>query len=458
MTIDLDSVHRTAKVLVDSGEAASIEEAEGELARYALQVDVGSDVKENGTGQAIVLTTVNAGARAFLGGVQVRLADDPVLTSGWDAGRPLSQAVRRYGGTIVTDLDDHLPTICVGEPGRAVRGRPILRATFDGWTAGVVEGTVTPLAERSWFVPAGVAAGGIAVAEAFEARRGDLRAARRDQGISLWRPEIDWKLREAIGPDDVDIAPSRVWVVGLGHLGQAYLWALGLLPYTDPASVMLMLQDDDHITKANESTGLLTPVADWRGRQKARALAELLEGRGFVTAITERRFRPAQGPRGDEPRLALIGVDNPETRASLSDAGFEMMVDAGLGGGPDHYLALQLHVFPAGRRSSDVLGWRERVHAGDDALLRLPAYRTMLDESGDRCGTLEVAGRTVAAAFVGATAGALVIAEATRYLAGEHRYAVIDVTLRDLAARGVVEAVAPPPAGNPGFARLRGRS
>jgi hypothetical protein len=455
MTMDPDAVHRTAKVLVDSGEAASIEEAERELSRYVLQIDVGPDSDQSWTHQAILLTAVNAGARAFLGGVRVRLSGDSTLGSGWDAGRPLSQAVQRLGGTIIHDLEDHVPTICVGEPSRRIRGSPILRATFDGWAAGVMEGPSTSMPERGRFVPAGVAAGAIAVAEAFQSRRGDPRAGRRQQGISLWRPEIGWQLPGACGSDDIDIAPSRVWVIGLGHLGQAYLWTLGLLPYADLTAVTLMLQDDDRITKANESTGLLTPLVEWRGRRKARALGEFLDSRGFVTAITERRFQPGHWPHGDEPRLALVGVDNPETRMSLSDAGFEVVIDAGLGGGPDHYLDLQLHAFPASRRSGDVPGWRDRVQTGGDALLDLPAYRTMLEESGDRCGTVEVAGRTVAAAFVGATAGALVISEAIRYLAGEHRYSVVDATLRDLAALQAVEATDPPFAGNPGFARLR---
>ncbi len=453
--MDLDAVHRTAKVLVDSGEAASIEEAERELSRYVLQIDVCPDADQSWTHHAIVLTAVNAAARAFLGGVRVRLSGDSKLGFGWDAGRSLSHAVRRLGGTIVEDLEDDVPTICVGELRRGSRGRPVLRATFDGWAAGVMEGSSTSMPERGWFVPAGVAAGAIAVAEAFQSRRGDPRAGRRQQGISLWRPEIGWQLPEACGPDDIDIAPSRLWVIGLGHLGQAYLWTLGLLPYADLAEVALMLQDDDRITKANESTGLLTPTAEWRGRRKARALGELLDRRGLATAITELRFQPGHGPHGDEPRMALVGVDNPETRRSLSDAGFEMVVDAGLGSGPDHYLDMQLHVFPAGRRSGDVPGWRDRVQTGGEALLDLPAYRTMQEESGDRCGTVEIAGRTVAAAFVGATAGALVISEAIRYLAGEHRYAVVDATLRDLAALQAVEATDPSPAGNPGFARLR---
>lgn len=266
-----------------------------------------------------------------------------------------------------------VPTVCVGEAGPDSHGRPIVRATFDGWTAGVVEGTETPLAEHSWFIPAGVAAGGIAVAEVFQARRGDLRAGRRRHGISLWRPEVDWLQPEAIGPDDVDIAPSRLWLTGLGHLGQAYLWTLGLLPYADPTLVMTMLQDDDRITKANRSTGLLTPT-EWMGRRKARVLAGVLEGRGFKTAITERRFHAGDGPTGDEPRLALVGVDNPETRSRLSDAGFELVIDAGLGGGPVHYLDLKTHTFPAVRRSDEIPGWRGGTRAGGEALMDLPAY------------------------------------------------------------------------------------
>ena len=455
MSIEAEAVHRTAKIFADSGEAPSMEEAQAELGRFVLQIEVGRDVVENRSRQAIVLTAVNAGARAFFGGVRVRLAEDTILEFGWDAGRSLSQAVQRYGGVLVSDLHEDLPTVCVGEPGRAVRGRPILRATFDGWTGGVMEGPATTLGERSWFVPAGVVAGGIAVAEAFQSRRGDVRAGRRAHGISLWRPEIDWLLGDALGPDDVDIAPGRLWATGLGHLGQAYLWTIGLLPYADPGAVMIMLQDDDLVSRANESTGLLTPAGKWRGRRKARALAEALDARGFATAITERRLWPGHGPRGSEPRLGLIGVDNPETRTCLSDVGFEAAVDAGLGAGPVHYLDFQTHTFPAGRRSDEVRGWREAADVVDEGILDLPAYKRMMEESGDRCGTLEVAGRAAAAAFVGAVVGGLVIAEATRYLTGEHRYAVIDASLRDLTGRHAVEAVDPSPARNPGFARLR---
>jgi hypothetical protein len=305
MSIDPDAVHRTAKVLLDAGEEDSIAAAEAELGRYVLQIDVGSGISGNASRQALVLTAVNAGARAFLGGVRVRLAEDSVVEIGWDVGRPLSEAVQRYGGVIVTTLTEDAPTVCVGEATPDVRGRPLLRATFDGWSAGVAEGAQSVLAERNWFVPAGVAAGGIAVAEAFQARRGDPRAGRRRQGISLWRPELDWERPDAVGPKDIGIAPSRLWLIGLGHLGQAYLWTLGLLPYATPEEVTLLLQDDDRLTEANRSTGLLT-FDGWERQSKTRYLAAALEARGFRTAVVERRFQPGQGPCGDEPRLALV--------------------------------------------------------------------------------------------------------------------------------------------------------
>ena len=55
--------------------------------------------------------------------------------------------------------------------------------------------------------------------------------------------------------------PTRLWLIGLGHLGQAYLFALGLLPYERPSDLHLLLQDDDIVTPSTESTSILTDAA-----------------------------------------------------------------------------------------------------------------------------------------------------------------------------------------------------
>ena len=76
--------------------------------------------------------------------------------------------------------------------------------------------------------------------------RGMPAAGRRALGLSLWRPgpEADWLQPDESEPP-LTYLPSRLWLIGLGHLGQAYLWGLGLLPYKDPADVALVLQDID---------------------------------------------------------------------------------------------------------------------------------------------------------------------------------------------------------------------
>jgi len=81
-----ENLHRTAKQLFESGQASSFAEAEELLRRLVLQVDVGPDLHVRPAEQAALMTSINAGARAFLGGVRVRLVDDRPLGVGWAAG------------------------------------------------------------------------------------------------------------------------------------------------------------------------------------------------------------------------------------------------------------------------------------------------------------------------------------------------------------------------------------
>ncbi len=83
----------------------------------------------------------------------------------------------------------------------------------------------------------------LAVAEVFQRLRGNL-AGDRDVGLSLWDPRAPW--RSSSGPA-VWVAPSKLWVLGLGHLGRAFLWTLGLLPFERPTDVELTLQDFDRL-------------------------------------------------------------------------------------------------------------------------------------------------------------------------------------------------------------------
>ena len=456
MTSLADTLDRTSKMFADSGDAQTFAEMETIHATYRLQVHIGV-VADNPALQAAALTIVNSGARAFKGGVRVVLSQDCTLQTGWRQGALLSSAIEAFGGEAVPDLSDEDPTICVGDTDCTVRGSFVLRAVASGWAGGVVEGQESSIPETDAFVLAGVAAGGIAVAEAFERRRGkNLLAGRRSQGLSLWQPPLPWLDPEAHGPNDVVYVPAAWWIVGLGHLGQGYLWSIGMLPYAEPNTVRLLLQDDKYIKKASESTGLLIPpgsTTTLAPDRKTRVLARTLDDRGFQTTITERRLESGDGARGQEPRLALIGVDNLPTRRSISGtSGFELILDCGLGTGPTEYLDISIHSFPAARPSDQVPSWQdsgEHVDPPDD----LPAYTDITARTGDPCGTVQAAGESVAATFVGATAGALVVAEAIRALRAEHQHDIINLTLRGLDDLVLVPSRRPPLT-NVGYAQL----
>ena len=184
------------------------------------------------------------------------------------------------------------------------------------------------------------------------------------------------------------------------------------------------------------------------GRQKTRAMAEWAEARGFKTTIIERNFTSDFRIDAREPAVALIGVDNALARQSIEDVGFGRVIEAGLGRGPRDFLGVDLHTFPASMPARDV--WREIADTEVD--IAQPAYKALLGQSKDRCGTVRLAGRSIGAPFVGVTAASLVIAELARLTLGGARYEMISCHLRDLQGRTVVRGE-PWPAFNPGSIR-----
>lgn len=424
-------LHRTGKLFIDTGRAANPEVARAILEEMALQVDVGSGIEHLPASQAALLTIINAGHRAFLGGVRVRIDNDAVLTTGWGKGLRLSEAVPRFGGQLVDAQDGDLPTLVVGEPTRPTTGKPILHVVTDGWCGGVTESATGP-SRGDGITLAGVMAGGLGVSEVFQHCLGSTLAARRDVGVSLWRPDLAWQDPDAAGPP-LHWLPRSAWFLGLGHLGQAYAWSLGWLPYATPSNATAYLMDVDTVIEGNLATGLLLSPDDVRKR-KTRVVAERLESLGLRTALVERLFDDTLRPVRDEPGLAFGGFHDPVPRRMLGGNRFGRVIDGGLGGGPVGYLDIQLHTFPS--RLDPATAFGTDVETGPADLL--PAYEAEAlrrieagESAGDaRCGMLEFAGITVAAAFVGSVASALVLADPLRVLHEGNDYAVIGLDLR----------------------------
>lgn len=433
MTIDIDQLDRIQKLALDTGDATTIEEAAEIFSRYVLQVDVRNDGLEGSTAEAAFSTILNTAPRAFQGGVRVRLAREQQLEYGWVKGKSAGEAIADYGCEQVSTLSDDFPTLILGTPPQTwPTGGLCMAVTHAGWAGGVLSRPGMYLPRRPEFPPAGVLAGAIGVAEAFQAVRGNVRAGRRDHGLSLWRPDIQWVDPSGFGPEMSGLlAPDKVHLLGLGHLGQAYLWTLGWLPYPNPAQVEFVLQDVDVLNEANLATSMLAVKADV-GRKKTRVVADAVEGLGFGTRLYERRFDENDRAGDDDPSIALVGVDNPYTRSLLGQPGWSLIIDVGLGAGAGDYLDARLHSFPAER--SPEQEWGGRRGTFDETVLDLPAYQELERRLGDRCGAIMVAGRAVGAAFVGAFASSVAVAELLRYYADdERRHTVLDLSLRNLS-------------------------
>lgn len=413
--IDQTQLHRTAKIFMDSGRAATHQEALAILYGFRLNVLAGPEVGQSIQHQQALLSLVNAGRRTFLGGVFVSGPTAGPLLAHLADGLTLGDGIEALGGQIADAPDASSPLAVIGNPPSVPPGPACWQLTWQGWRGGVV-----PIKQGIRLTDYGanpltpVLAASVCAAEVFAWCAGDhAMAGKRSAGLSLWRPGAPW-LSPDLSEPQISLLPSRLWLIGLGNLGQAYAWLLACLPYKDAAAVELVLQDFDTIAESNDSTSLLSTKAKI-GIKKTRVVGAWLERRGFNTTFEERRFGSWSNRMDQEPGVALCGVDNALARADLDKAGFDLVVESGLGGGPDGFRNFSVHTFPASRRSEQVWPRHMGARAAD---VSLPAYSALRAAGLDECGLAQLASRTVGVPFVGLLAGTLVMSELLRRLHG----------------------------------------
>ncbi len=433
-TLDADSMHRLAKMALDAGEVSSPEEAVELFARYRLRLHAGSGWAETLAGQACFLTALNTAARAFLGGVEVYGDLNSVLRVPLYEGREARYVIAELGGTVVSSADTDLPTLVIGSTAPTMPPPFCVQLSWDHWRCSIAPASAgTPLICTNDNPLAGVAAAALGVNEAFSHIRGDQPdAGHRSFGLSLWDPLAVTDGRDEVhqGPA-LSYLPQALWLVGLGHLGQAYAWMLGMLPYPSDARPHLVLQDFDKAAKSNLSTCMLLSAADLK-KKKVRVVAQRLEAAGFTTALVERRFGPHHQLMVDEPTTVLFGVDNPTARRDLETAGFSFAVEAGLGSGYRDFRNIRTHTFPGSKTPTQIWTADTAVQAGVELS---DTYKKLAEERDDLCGITQLASRAVATPFVGSLAATLVLAEVMRPLHGGPIHATLDLQMKSLRFR-----------------------
>lgn len=419
---DPDSFSRISKIFVDRDQelpTASLERRKHQV----VELVCGADVARSYTLQLAVLTAAMIANRCFPGGVKV-VMEDAVNSAALVFGRRSATLGKRLKRALGYDPTASAPTVgshalIFGD----TNVRTGLRVTFDGWVAKVGPANqIDRLLEREYCTLAGVAAAALAVSEIFlEFAEINIEAKSRVVALSLWRPDLAASDAAALGVP-VEFLPSGAWILGLGHLGQAYLWSLATLPYVNPRGVDLTLLDFDKVVPANEETGLLVSFRDHE-RYKTRVCARWLERAGFNTRLIERRFGVDFRCDANEPQIALCGFDNNEGRRALGGAGFDRVVECGLGGTAENFDVLNLHTLPNKRTAAEI--WPSDSDDRTTVAAENPAYEELADE----CGRVLLAGKAVAVPFVGATAGALVMAEVLRLLHGGPSYEQLKLRL-----------------------------
>lgn len=448
-----DDLHRLVKLALDNGSARSVEEASALFEGYALDVSVDAEAAQRREHQIALLTTVALARRVFLGGVRVTGNLDARVVENMPVTGTLEQAIVKLGGVpnarVAPAHREALPLITIGARPLPRSSAFHVRPIYTGWRGGAAPADAE-LATGAAMPLAPMLAAGLAVNEAFAfvADR-DAVAGRRPVGLSLWNLSSDWLVDDGAPP--LELLPSRLWLIGLGHLGQAYLWALGLLRYPI-GGLELVLQDIDVITRSTESTSILTDASMLKSK-KTRAMAAWAEARGFSTAIQERRFDESFRLQADEPRVALCGVDNATARRALDNAGFELVVEAGLGHGHRDFRTMRVHTLPTTRTAAEI--WKNAASTED--VTEQPAYQQMLAEGiVDRCGMTMLAGKAVGAPFVGSVASTLVISQLLRLLHGGTIDALLDLDLRSVEHRLVVPTRHDFAVFNPGYVSAAG--
>jgi hypothetical protein len=397
---------RITKALTDAARAASFAEAEARLDTIRIAVVVGADEIKTRAGQAAVLTSVATASKCF-GRVTLVIAGDATLLT----PLPLGDTLRRAARVLGARLSERVPrqtthAIRIGDV-PSVPGWNI-RCWWDRWLGGTRAADDAKLGDSS-LAFSGVFAAAVAIRQIFACVLVGRTQYPRDVTVNLWEP---WRAADlgATGPVKFDV-PDKLWFLGLGHLGQGFVWNLCLLGVRGGRAVA---QDNQTVGDENEATSLLVLYRDL-GAKKARVAARWLEACGWETDIIERRYNGDIRVMEDDPPYLLCGLDRLGPRLIIARHGFEFMIDAGLGHGPNDFEGIQIRTVAKGQSIEGL--WNEAGEAENDShsakLMEKKAYAELESRIG-RCGIVNFAEASTAVPFVGAAAGALVIAQVIR--------------------------------------------
>jgi molybdopterin/thiamine biosynthesis adenylyltransferase len=387
------------------------------------------------TEQMAFITAVNIAKRVFLGGVNCILPEVVpnllVLKS-----NSFTDLVIYYGGTLTTVTPDKNDVKLLF--GAECYDDNCLEVVAEGWRGGVNfhDQERIIFAKKDNPISLGpVAAASLACyfafCKIFKLIDSDLVI---NTGVSLWNINsgTEWHKNSNDGPRNINM-PRKIWALGLGHLGQAYLWTCGLMPFNDPSKVLFLLQDDDIVESENIGSQVLCNDSDI-GFPKTRACLKFLEDLNFKTRIVEKRFLPGNSEEEWIMKFPFLlnGVDNVLTRRIINKNYHKLFLDGATNGSSSLFDSFTLKNVTYIEKALDII-W-PITETGESVLHKNLNERYNKENN---CGILTNIGISVP--FVGLFGATFLIAELLRSLNEGTIYSIVSVRMSDLSSINAVE-------------------
>ena len=178
---------------------------------FQLHLICGGELVNNRALQAALLTAVNTGKRAFLGGVTVQMPPGIPSVLPWPGRKRLDEIVQELGARIVSaPSGTSSQTLVIGGT-HDDSGDDDLTVLASGWRGGVAPAKVDfRLPPGPDHPVGGVLAGALGVARGF-LRVSELstRFVTSPVGYSLWKPEGNWLDDDAAGSEEGRLRKER---------------------------------------------------------------------------------------------------------------------------------------------------------------------------------------------------------------------------------------------------------
>ena len=434
---------RPEKIAFDSGQSSNFEESAA-LFNNARTIVVPPQNAMRADVQVALLTTVALAKRTFNG--RVFVVNSVGLNAKTPDGATMRSLIQAQGVRIVESPKRFYGQILIGDSEPLSADIPSIRPVFAGWRGGVMRGDSSYPKDAKGNVLSAILASGLAVSEMFNRLfLHDVSAACQEFGFSLWNLKQGWKNSNGLGQYQRDgdkwlenfgsdpalsSMPEKAWFVGLGHLGQAYLWVMESLVRfgcPDPKPTFF-LQDIGRIKESTHSTSVLTPKGKFIGERKTRICACDVERFGICTHIVDRKLVPGYAVDKGEPKLVFGGLDSGLARCAwdnrVDDKNFIRIIDAGLGAHYKNFGLVDIYTLPDNQQNLKRM-WEIPPD-------NKPNPYSAHSERFDICGQAQVDNQAVGVPYVGMVAAAFVVSEALRiFHAKGKEYQAIHFDLSD---------------------------